>query len=90
MLQELKCVNPYYQDVIEDRKRFEVRWNDRFYHAGDILLLREYDKEKDCYSGREVYVVVDYMLTEFEGLVKGYVVLGISKFDYLRVSERER
>jgi hypothetical protein len=89
MLQDLKCVNPYFQDVLEGRKNFEVRWNDRNYKRGDILILREWHREKG-YSGREVYVAVEYILDEFEGLVKGYVVLGIAKFDYLKVTEREK
>jgi len=89
MLQDLKCVNPYFQDVLEGRKTFEVRWNDRNYQRGDILILREYDREKG-YSGRDVYVTVEYVLKEFEGLKEGYVVLGIMKFDYLKVTEREK
>lgn len=35
-------------------KRYEVRRNDRDYHEGDWLVLREYDPKTGTFSGREV------------------------------------
>lgn len=43
MHHELKIEPPYFQAVIDGRKTFEIRKNDRGYNAGDTVLLREYD-----------------------------------------------
>lgn len=73
---ELKTVNPWFSDVWDGKKAFEVRIDDRGFKVGDNLLLREYephalhDKENDClilipgnpYSGREIKCIVEYIL----------------------------
>ena len=75
---ELKISPQYFKDVIGDRKRFEVRYNDRNYKVGDLLRLREW--ENDAYSGQEATVQVIYMLAyPFVGLQEGYCVLGIER-----------
>jgi hypothetical protein len=38
-LHELKCEEPYFTDVHEERKLFELRRNDRDFEVGDILEL---------------------------------------------------
>lgn len=40
---ELKTWPPYYQEVHQGRKNFEVRLNDRDFRPMDVLKLREYD-----------------------------------------------
>lgn len=77
-IHELKITPSYFEDVVYDRKKFEVRKNDRGYKIGDYLCLREYDTEYQVYTGREVVVEIIYMLENFVGLKENYVVLGIS------------
>jgi len=89
----LKTINPYFTDVWNWEKTFEIRKNDRNFKKGDLLKLREYepcwDKENDClvsgggYTGRVIYAEIDYILPEntFEGLAQGYCVLGINILD---------
>ena len=43
---DLKIEKKYFNDVIAERKKFEVRKNDRNYQVNDILSLNEYDKDK--------------------------------------------
>jgi hypothetical protein len=43
---ELKCVNPWFQQVWEGSKPFEIRKLDRDFRAGDTLWLREYYPER--------------------------------------------
>ena len=70
---ELKCWPESYQLILEGKKRFEVRNNDRDFHQGDILHLREFDPLKQSvdigtppvYTGRHLYAFVDYCMTEF-------------------------
>lgn len=39
----LKTVNPYFQDVYDGLKTFELRLNDRDFSEDDILILVEYE-----------------------------------------------
>ena len=41
----LKTIQPYFADVENGTKTFEVRKNDRNFKIGDILFLQEYDEE---------------------------------------------
>jgi ASC-1-like (ASCH) protein len=44
MEHELKIYPKYFEDVILGKKTFEIRKNDRKYCVGDVLLLKEWDK----------------------------------------------
>lgn len=72
---ELKTEPQYFQAVLDGRKRFEIRKNDRGFEEGDKLLLKEYDADVHVFTGRRVEVTVTY-ITDYEQQ-PGYVVLGI-------------
>jgi ASC-1-like (ASCH) protein len=77
---ELKTEPPYFQAVLDGRKKFEIRKNDRDFQVGDKLILKEYDADVHVFTGRKVEVTVTYM-TDY-AQQPGYVVLGIeSQFD---------
>ena len=46
-IHELKILPEYYNAVRCGDKRFEIRKNDRGFHRGDILRLKEWDGEKE-------------------------------------------
>jgi hypothetical protein len=72
----LKCWPPFFADVAEGRKTFEVRKNDRGYRLGDVLDLREWTGTG--YSGERFLARVVYVLDDVQfGLRDGYVVMGI-------------
>ena len=73
---EVKCVSPYFDDVWADLKPFEVRFDDRNYKEGDFLLQRHFDPTTRKFFDREVLQKIIYVLRDFEGLNKGWVVLG--------------
>lgn len=77
MIHELKTLPTYFNDVIEGKKTFEVRKNDRPFEVGDLLALNEYDAKIECYTGRSCCVYIDYILNDAEYCKSGYVVLGI-------------
>lgn len=62
MVHELKCWPEYYDAVERGDKPFEIRKWDRPYLVRDILLLQEYDPEKQDYTGRQIKRKVTYLL----------------------------
>ena len=88
LVHALKCWSPFFEAILIGAKRFELRKNDRDFHCGDLLLLRETRAaglgEGESVlggelTGRECYVVVNYLLDGHAGLAPGYVVMGISR-----------
>lgn len=85
MQHELKTVQPFFDDVLTGKKKFEVRKNDRNFKVNDELLLREYIPETKSYTGRELQMVITYILNNADYCKDGYVILGIeSIWDKLR------
>jgi hypothetical protein len=86
---DLKTWPEFFAALIDGTKPFELRKNDRDYHVGDVLRLREWDPATKAYSGRETGRRVTYMLDHRPGagcaadlgLAEGYAVLGIVPFD---------
>lgn len=72
---ELKILPKYFDDIVRNKKSFEVRRNDRDFEVGDILMLRECSGGK--YSGCKVTAEVTYILDKFEGIKERYIVMGI-------------
>jgi len=70
---ELKILPQYFEAVNSGRKNFEIRKNDRDYHVGDKLILKEFNGD---YTGRECERFVSYIFSGF-GLEEGYVVLSL-------------
>lgn len=54
----LKTVNPFFQQVKNRAKRFEIRKNDRDFKKGDFLMLEEYDFEKKQNTGAKQIVLI--------------------------------
>lgn len=76
-MHELKTEPSYFQAVLDGRKKFEIRKNDRDFQVGDKLILKEYDADVHVFTGRKVEVTVLY-ITDYEQK-PGYVVLSIRK-----------
>ena len=75
-IHELKILPEYYEAVRCGDKRFEIRKNDRDFHTGDILRLKEWDGEK--YTGEELDALVRYILFDWTGgLQDGYCIMSI-------------
>lgn len=83
-IHELKILDHFFEDVVSGKKTFEVRRNDRDFHAGDLLALNEIKSPEDAscckhpeYTGRSCVVKVNYILDAPHLLQHDYVVLGI-------------
>ena len=75
-IHELKILPEYFDAVRSGDKRFELRRNDRDFHKGDILCLKEWDGEQ--YTGEEIDGLVRYILFNWTaGLQDGYCIMSI-------------
>jgi len=83
MIHQLKQASIYFEDVIEGRKTFEVRKNDRNFKVGDYLALNELTphecngKGEHFETGRSALFRVTYVLDNPDYCKEGFVVLGI-------------
>lgn len=82
---EKKTWPKYFQDVLDGKKKFDVRLNDFDCEIGDVLVFKEYDPNTKQYTGREVEKRVEYVLkTKENDFWKkedideyGYIVMGL-------------
>lgn len=84
MIHELKIQKEYFEQVISNRKTFEVRKNDRNYKVGDLLALNEIEDGK--YTNRCCLVYVDYILDDENYCKVGFVTMSI-KPCYVRIAK---
>lgn len=79
MTHDLRTWKPYFQEVWDGKKKFEVRKNDRDFKVGDILTLMEYDHKQDQFTDRWLQANVDYILFGGTfGVESGYVVMSLT------------
>lgn len=79
-LHKLKTLQPFFEDVFNNVKEFEVRKNDRDFEVGDRLQLIEHGDNIE----RPRYVLKDIKYILFGGqygISEGYVVLGLKEID---------
>lgn len=81
MIHKLKTWPKYFWEVAQGSKTCEVRKNDRNYQTGDILILQEYDPDKQEYTGNEITVRVTHVIDDQQFAKDGYVVMSIRKMD---------
>ena len=79
---ELKILHEYFNDIYFESKTFEIRKDDRGFKCGDVLRLRELSENigkscEDMYTGRELFVSVNYIERSDDYCKQGYCVLGL-------------
>lgn len=75
---ELKCWPEFFDAIRNEEKTFDVRkGNDRVYHVGDYLNLREYDPNRKAYTGRSQVRGVGYIMHGGPWLPEDTWVLGL-------------
>ena len=72
MHHELKILPPYFEAVIDGRKTFEIRKDDRGFQAGDTVMLREYDPEYKGYHRSEEQMYTKWTYAATIGYVTSY------------------
>lgn len=74
-IHNLKIKPCYFKDVVSGAKTFEVRFNDRNFKVGDIIVLEEFDDRG--YTGKYLNCEITYVLEDPEYCKEHYAVLGI-------------
>ena len=67
----IKILPKYFEEVLRNRKTFEIRKNDRDFRSGDSVTLHEYVGPPLEYTGRSVRGTVGYVY-EGDGMAHGY------------------
>ena len=71
---KLKIKSEHHINVINGTKTAEIRYNDRNYQVGDILILNEID-ENGVFTGKNCAVIVTHVLDDNQYLQTGFVML---------------
>lgn len=85
MEHDLKVWPDFFPALVDGRKGFELRKDDRGFNVGDTLRLREYAPGPDEYTGKEIRCHVTYLLRGDEvmgaafGVRPGYVVMSLMR-----------
>jgi hypothetical protein len=78
-IHELKVAGVFFPALLEGKKRFEVRKNDRGFQIGDFLLLRELT-ELLVFTGSWVLHEVEFILDDVRyGLQDQHIVMSLSE-----------
>lgn len=78
---DLKILPQYFLPVFTGKKTFEIRYNDRNFHTGDFIRLREWSNGE--YTGNYVVKQITYILRDgMYGLRDGFVGLALSNKDF--------
>lgn len=78
---DLKSWPQFFEDVLNGKKTYEVRVNDRAFQLGDAIHLREWDPDVKMYTGRACHVRICHM-TDFSAwymIPNHLVVFGIER-----------
>ena len=62
MIHYIKCEQPWFDDIKNDKKTFEIRKDDRGYEYGDWVVLKEWNPEIKEYSGRSITITITYLI----------------------------
>lgn len=76
----LKTWPEYFRAITDGTKRFELRENDRDFHVGDLLDLKEWDPGTGTHTGRSRRMMVTYLLQGVFGLPEGMCIMSIEPF----------
>ena len=75
---ELKIIPEYFEAVVSGKKNFEIRKNDRNFHVGDKVVLKEWNGAE--YTGNQVERYISYILFDWQaGLKDGYCIIALKR-----------
>lgn len=81
-IHQIKILKGFADAIVEGRKTFEVRKNDRGYHVGDLVKFTAVDCDARPYNSHEINTktyVITYILSGW-GIKEEYVVFSIAPY----------
>jgi len=69
----LKTWSCYFDDVAAGRKRYEIRYDDRDFSIGDVVVLVETPTGSETITRRIAVVRITSILRGFDGLTPGFI-----------------
>lgn len=77
MEHELKCESKFFKAIVDGKKQFEVRKNDRDFKVNDTIILNEI--VDGVVTGMAIRKVISYILPGGQyGIDKDYIVMGLN------------
>jgi hypothetical protein len=76
---DLKTWPIFFDAIVDGRKPFDYRFNDRDFKVGDFLRLQEWCPKRKDYTGRWVMRKITYMVDKAPGLAVGYCIMTIER-----------
>ena len=77
----LKITEPFADAVLDGRKTFEVRYNDRFFQVGDLIrftvIADNLKKEEIPHPLNNVFYEIEYVLSDYYAINTDFVVFSI-------------
>lgn len=77
MIHELKAHPQYFKSLWDESKKFEVRRKDRDFKVGDRLLLKEWEPQREDFTGVMLFKRITYILDDPDYCKEGFVILAI-------------
>lgn len=80
---QLKILPPFFNAVLSGEKTFEIRLNDRDFHSGDLVFLKEYSKKDEEFTGRVMRAEIGFVFKGSDyGVKEGYCVFALLKTQF--------
>ena len=86
----LKTVDPWFCHVFTGQKTFEVRYDDRGYSVGDVLVLRHFISYEPMLFGQLGIIATARYVTGHPLLPKGNVIISIDVKSRFLLGEHTR
>lgn len=78
----LKTWTPFFKDIKNGIKNFEVRKNDRDYEVGDTLILEEFEPTTEKYTGAWIPKEIIYKLDDTRFVKENFIILGLKSIKF--------
>lgn len=73
----LKCWPEYFKEVWDKNKNFEIRKDDRDIQENDEIILREWNKDTERFTGRIVRCYAGYIIRDPKFVKKGFCTIAL-------------
>lgn len=80
MIHSIKCDTLPFESIWNRLKKSEFRFNDRNYQVGDDLVIIEYNRITEKYSGKYIQAKILHIEKGY-GIPEDYVVLSIGNIE---------